>query len=58
MAAPTARGARSLRNIETKKKKARRAIPRKKATQSVGNTVGARVKARKLALKRRGAKKA
>jgi hypothetical protein len=56
MAAPTARGARSPRNVETRKKKARRALPRKKATQSVGNTIGARVRAKKLAGKKRAAK--
>jgi hypothetical protein len=56
MAAPTARGARSARNVETQKKKARRKLPRKAATQSVGNTIGARVRAKKLAGKRRAAK--
>jgi hypothetical protein len=50
------RGARSLRNVETRKKKARRTIPRKKATSSVGSTIGARVRAKKLAGKKRAAK--
>ncbi len=57
MPAPKARGARSARNVETRKKKARRAIPRKKATQSVGNTLAARTRAKKLAGKKRAAKK-
>lgn len=57
MPAPKARGARSLRNVETRKKKARRAIPRKKATQAVGNTLAARTRAKKLAGKKRAAKK-
>lgn len=55
MAAPTARGARSARNVETQKKKARRVIPRKKVSVSLGNTIGARVKAKKAAGKRRAA---
>lgn len=56
MAAPTARGARSPRNIETRKKKARRAIPRKPVTTSLGNTLGSRQKAKKAAGKRLQAK--
>ena len=48
MAGPTARGARSPRNIETRKKKARRAIPRKPVTTSLGNTLGALTYDKKL----------
>ena len=33
---------RSLRNVEKQKKKARRALPRKKLTRIQGNTLGAR----------------
>ena len=50
------RGARSARNVEKRKKKARRTIPRKKATSSIGTTVGARVRAKKTAGKKRAAK--
>jgi hypothetical protein len=57
MPASKARGSRSPRNIETRKKKARRAIPRKKVSRSLGNTLGARVRAKKLAGKKRAAKK-
>ena len=57
MPASKARGARSPRNIETRKKKARRAIPRKKLTRTLGNTIGARVRAKKMAGKKRAAKK-
>jgi hypothetical protein len=42
-------GARSLRNIETRKKKARRAIPRAKTTRIQGNTAGARKRLKKAA---------
>jgi hypothetical protein len=57
MPAPTARGARQPRNIEKqKKKKARRAAPRAKAKVTVGNTLRARVRAKKLAGKARAAK--
>lgn len=41
--------ARSLRNIETRKKKSRRAIPRAKVTRIQGNTAGARKRLKKLA---------
>jgi predicted thioesterase len=58
MPAPTARGARQPRNIEKQKKKARRAAPRAKAKVSVGNTLRARVRAKKLAGKARAAKAA
>ena len=56
MAGPSARGARSPRNTETRKKKARRVIPRKPVTTSLGNTIGARLKAKKAAGKRLQAK--
>jgi hypothetical protein len=45
--------ARSDRNIETRKKKARRAIPRAKVTRIQGNTSGARKRLKKLAGKAR-----
>lgn len=51
-----ARGSRSLRNIETRKKKARRTIPRVKAQPLAGNTLGARTRAKKDAGKRRAAR--
>lgn len=40
---------RSLRNIETQKKKARRVIDRPKLTRSQGNTAGARKRLKKQA---------
>ncbi|MCB1547175.1 MAG: hypothetical protein KDJ41_04970 [Hyphomicrobiaceae bacterium] len=40
---------RSLRNIETQKKKARRAIPRAKVSRNMGNTAGVRTQGRKQA---------
>jgi hypothetical protein len=45
---------RSDRNIETRKKKARRSLPRPKQTRIQGNTAGARTKLRKQALQRAG----
>ena len=42
-------GERSLRNIETRKKKARRVIPRAKVTRIQGNTAGVRKRLKKLA---------
>ena len=54
---PSAPGARSLRNIEKRKRKAKRAAAPKKATNAVGVTIGARLRAKKLANKRRGAAK-
>lgn len=45
---------RSARNTETRKKKAARKIARPKQTRSQGNTVGARVRLRKLALQKAG----
>ncbi len=56
MAGPSARGARSARNTETRKKKARRVIPRKPVTTALGNTLGARLKAKKASGKRLQAK--
>jgi hypothetical protein len=47
---------RSLRNIETRKKKARRALPRAKVTRIQGNTSGVRKRLKKLAGKARAAK--
>jgi len=49
---------RSLRNVETRKKKARRAIPRSKVTRMQGNTAGVRRRLKKAANKARGAKAA
>ena len=48
----------SLRSIETQKKKARRAIPRAKVTRIQGNTLGARQRLKKMAGKGRAKKKA
>jgi hypothetical protein len=48
----------SLRNIETRKKKARRAIPRAKVTRNQGNTAAGRKRLKKQAGLRRGAKAA
>lgn len=50
--------ARSARNVETQKKKARRAIPRPKATRILGNTAGARKRLKKAAGLARGKAKA
>ena len=47
---------RSLRNIETRKKKARRALPRAKITRIQGNTAAVRKRLKKLAGKARVAK--
>jgi hypothetical protein len=49
---------RSLRNVEKQKKKARRALPRKKQTRIQGNTLGARRQLKKMAGKARAAKAA
>ncbi|MGE0698935.1 MAG: hypothetical protein AB7O57_07555 [Hyphomicrobiaceae bacterium] len=54
---PSGPGARSPRNIEKRKRKAKRAAAPKKPTSSVGVTLGSRLRARKLANKRRGAMK-
>jgi hypothetical protein len=58
MPASKAAGARSARNVETKKKKARRAAPRKKTGRIAGNTLGARTRLKKMAGKKAPAKKA
>jgi hypothetical protein len=55
---PAARGSRSMRNTMKLKRKAKRAAPPKKATSSRGVTLGARVRAKKLAGRRNGAKAA
>ena len=47
---------RSERNVETRKKKARRAIPRAKVTRVQGNTAAVRKKLKKQAGKARVAK--
>jgi hypothetical protein len=49
-------GSRSLRNIETRKKKARRAIPRAKVTRIQGNTASVRKRLKKMAGKARAAR--
>lgn len=53
-----AKGAKSARNVETRKKKARRVIPRAKVTRIQGNTAGVRSRLKKMAGKARGAVKA
>lgn len=50
------KAARSPRNIETRKKKARHAIPRAKVTRIQGNTAGARKRLKKLSGIARAAK--
>lgn len=47
---------RTARAVETRKKKARRAIPRAKVTRIQGNTAGVRRRLKKLAGKARAAK--
>jgi len=42
------KAARSPRNIETRKKKARRVVPRAKVTRIQGNTAAARKRLKKL----------
>jgi hypothetical protein len=49
---------RSLRNTETRKKKAKRTIPRAKVSRNQGNTAGARKRLKKAAGLRRGTKTA
>lgn len=51
-----ARGARSARKVETRKKKAKRAIPKKKVSTLRGNTIAARSRVKKVAGKKRAAK--
>jgi len=46
---------RSLRNVETRKKKAKRAIPRTTKTRIQGNTAAARTRLKTLSGLRRGA---
>lgn len=48
-------GARSLRNIEKQKRKAKRKSAPKRITSSVGVTLGARQRSKKAANQRRGA---
>jgi hypothetical protein len=52
------KAARAPRNIETRKKKARRAIPRAKVTRIQGNTAGVRKRLKKLSGTARAAKAA
>jgi hypothetical protein len=47
---------RSLRSVETQKKKARRAIPRPKTTRIQGNTLAVRRRLKKLAAKEQNAR--
>jgi hypothetical protein len=47
------KSARSPRNVETRKKKARRAIPRAKVTRIQGNTAAARKRLKKISGKAR-----
>lgn len=49
---------RSLRNVETRKKKRRRTIPRAKVTRIQGNTAGVRKRLKKLSGLARAAKAA
>lgn len=51
-----AKGARSARNIEKRKKKVKRAAPRKKVSALRGNTLAARSRVKKVAGKKRAAK--
>jgi hypothetical protein len=51
----SAKSARSDRNVETRKKKARRVIPRAPVTRIQGNTAGARKRLKKMAAKRQNA---
>lgn len=52
------KAARSDRNVETRKKKARRAIPRAKVTRIQGNTAAARKRLKKMSGINRAAKAA
>lgn len=52
----SSKGARSPRNIETRKKKAGHAIPRAKVTRVQGNTAGVRKRLKKLSGIARAAK--
>ena len=53
-----AKGARQARNVEKRKKKVKRAIPRKKVSSLRGNTLAARTRVKKVAGKKRAAKAA
>ena len=48
-------GARSPRNIETRRKKATRKVPRTKVTRIQGNTAGVRKRLKRMAGKARAA---
>ena len=48
MSLTTKKSARSARNVETQKKKARRVIPRSKVTRLLGNTSAARKRLKKM----------
>lgn len=50
------KAARSARNVETRKKKARRVIPRNKVTRPTGNTSAARKRLKKMSGINRAAK--
>ena len=50
-----ARSSRSARNVETRKKKARRAAPRAKVSRNQGNTSAVRKQLKRLAGKARAA---
>lgn len=50
-----ARSSRSARNVETRKKKARRVAPRAKVTRNQGNTSAVRKQLKRLAGKDRAA---
>jgi hypothetical protein len=52
-----ARGARSARSVAKRKRKASRTIPRKKASSARGSTLAARSRVKKVAGKKRAAKK-
>ena len=51
------KAARSARNVETRKKKAKRKIPRKKVTRNQGNTKAVRIQLKKEAGYARAAEK-
>jgi hypothetical protein len=54
----SSKSSKSLRNIETQKKKARRAIPRAKLSRPQGNTPAVRKLLKRMAGKARAAKAA
>ena len=53
----SAKAARSARHVETRKKKAKRRIPRKKITRNQGNTKAVRIQLKKEAGYARAAEK-